>query len=284
VNEVYAEANGYVMKHLDESSSPHYDVYDSRWNKVKILEEALNPANGWARHLDWLVWLDADAIVLDMDLRIEKIVASYPYANVLMSAEHAGSSTLVNSGTVIVRNTPWTRTFLHTWWTFKNRKLYSDQEQFDLLFKAQEYSGLGLASKVAILPPDAINSDPPAMTQQRPHNQVLHLMGEHQGYRVRVFRAGLQALCAKLADTDTDIDGAVNRVIPQLGLGRDKLLQWTLEEYGRESTLLLQQYVLCSIVPPSFLVAMPLSLSHRSITACLHSLTPHDTSLTIIPP
>ena len=124
VNEVYAEANGYVMKHLDESSSPHYDLYDSRWNKVKILEEALDPVDGWARHLEWLVWLDADAIVLDMDLRIEKIVASYPYANVLMSAEHAGSSTLVNSGAVIVRNTPWTRTFLHTWWTFKNRKLY----------------------------------------------------------------------------------------------------------------------------------------------------------------
>ena len=33
-----------------------------------------------------------------------------------------------------------------------------------------------ISRKIAILPPDALNSDPPAMTQQRPFNQVLHLM------------------------------------------------------------------------------------------------------------
>jgi hypothetical protein len=38
-------------------------------------------------------------------------------------------------------------------------------------------------------------------------------------------------------------------------------------------------------VLPSFLLRQrPLCLSYPSITACLHSLTPHDTSLTIIPP
>ena len=44
-------------------------------------------------------------------------------------------------------------------------------------------------------------------------------------------------------------------------------------------------YVFCSIVLPSFLLflfVMSLSVSlYRSITACLHSLTPHDMSLTI---
>ena len=50
------------------------------------------------------------------------------------------------------------------------------------------------------------------------------------------------------------------------------------------------QYVSCSIISLlSFLVCyvsvrLSLSLSYPSIAACLHSLIPHDTSLTIIPP
>ena len=189
VNEIYAEHNNYVMLHLDGESSSEYDSFDSRWNKVKILEEALDPETGWARHLDWVVWIDADAIVLDMNLRIEEVVAPYPEAHLLVSAEHAGSSTLI-SGVVIVKNSAWSRAFLKEWWTFKSRTLYSDQEQFDLLYKAK-YAELGLDRKVVILPPDAINSDPPAMTMQKPYNQVLHLMGEHTMFRVRVFENGL---------------------------------------------------------------------------------------------
>ena len=142
---------------------------------MKALEEALEPEKGWGRNLDWIVWLDADAIILDMNMHIEKVAASRPNAHILMSAEHAGSSTLVNSGTIIVKNSEWSRRFLHMWWTYRNRKLYSDQEQFDLLY--QSFDGdTEFREKIAILPPDAINSDPPAMTQQKPYNQILHLM------------------------------------------------------------------------------------------------------------
>jgi hypothetical protein len=50
-----------------------------------------------------------------------------------------------------------------------------------------------------------------------------------------------------------------------------------------------QGYAFCSIsFPPPFLflfvMSLSLSLSYPSITACLYSMTPHDTSLTIIPP
>lgn len=233
VNEIYSESHGYVMRHLDENSGPSYDQYDSRWNKVKALEEAIEPKNGWGKKLDWIVWLDADAIVLDMNLQIEKVTAAYPDAHILMSAEHAGSSTLVNSGMAIVKNSEWSLKFLQMWWTYKNRKLYSDQEQFDLLYKAMEGSE-GFQSKIAILPPDAINSDPPAMTQQKPHNQVLHLMGEHQPFRVRVFESGLHELCAKMASAEAPS--------LQLGLSRENLHEWTLEEYGAESQNLLRDY------------------------------------------
>jgi hypothetical protein len=171
VNEAYAEHNGYVFKHFDEKTA-NYDGDDVRWNKVKILAEALDPDRGWARDLDYVVWIDADIIILDMGLRLELVAADNADADFLVSAEHAGSTTLINSGTVMVKNSAWSRRFLQDWWDFADRRLYSDQEQFDMLYKAQVLSGK-TSNRVAILPPDALNSDPPAMTQQKPNNQVV---------------------------------------------------------------------------------------------------------------
>lgn len=54
--------------------------------------------------------------------------------------------------------------------------MFSDQEQFDMLYKQEQDADSSLRDKVVILQPDAINSDPPAMTQQKDYNQVLHLM------------------------------------------------------------------------------------------------------------
>ena len=169
--EAYAEHNGYIMLHLDPGSS-NYEPKDARWNKVKILEEAIHPETGWARDLDYVAWVDADIIFLDMGLRLEQVAAANPKAHIIVSAEHAGSSTLINSGTVLVRNSNWARKFLAQWWNFADRRLHSDQEQFDLLYEADRYTK-DLEKYISILPPDALNSDPPAMTRQKPHNQVL---------------------------------------------------------------------------------------------------------------
>ncbi len=76
----------------------------------------------------------------------------------------------------MVRNSEYARSFLSRWWSFADRVLFSDQEQFDLLYKAELSRDPALRDKVVILEPDALNSDPPAMTQQKAHNQVLHLM------------------------------------------------------------------------------------------------------------
>jgi hypothetical protein len=85
VNEFYAEHNNYLFVMLDPIRA-NYDENDSRWNKVKILEDALHPATGWGRHLDYLMWVDADLIFLDMGLRLEKVAAEYPSAHLIASA------------------------------------------------------------------------------------------------------------------------------------------------------------------------------------------------------
>lgn len=183
VNAVYAERNEYYIVMYDEHTH-NYEAADSRWNKVKILERSLHyPLMGDSVDMDYVVWVDADFIFLDFSLRLEQIAAEHPKAHIIMSAEHAGSTTLINSGCIIVKNSQWSRSFLNEWWELADRRLYSDQEQFDLLFEKRRReairSGVGLSSfldKVAILPPHRLNSDPPAMSKQRPGHQCLHLM------------------------------------------------------------------------------------------------------------
>lgn len=89
---------------------------------------------------------------------------------------------MINSGCIIVKNTHWSRRFLKEWWDFADRNLYSDQEQFDLLYEHKKKIAMkqgninSFIEKIAILPPHRINTDPPAMTKQKPTHQVLHLM------------------------------------------------------------------------------------------------------------
>jgi tetratricopeptide (TPR) repeat protein len=239
VNEVYAEQNGYIMLHLDPATAK-FDEYDARWNKIKILEEALHPERGWARNLDYVMWVDADLIFLDLGLRLEQVAAEYPKADVLISAEHAGSSTLVNSGTVMVRNTRWGRQFLADWWDFGARKLFSDQEQFDLLYESRRTE---MQQHIAILPPDALNSDPPAMTKQKPHNQILHLMGEHTHYRMKAFGSAYKEICRKVSDEKNHISISSPLAL-QLTNTIENLHLWTIESYYEEMTERMKEYKL----------------------------------------
>lgn len=237
VNEAYAEHNGYIMLHLDPSTAK-FDEYDARWNKIKILEEALDPEKGWGRNLDYIMWVDADLIFLDLGLRLEQVAADNPKADVIISAEHAGSSTLVNSGTVMVRNTRWARKFLSDWWNYGARKLYSDQEQFDLLYESRRNE---MIQHIAILPPDALNSDPPAMTKQKPHNQVLHLMGEHTHYRMKAFGNAFKEICRKVNDTKNKVENSLP-LAQQLTNTVTNLHQWTLDSYYEEMTERMNKY------------------------------------------
>lgn len=87
INAAYAEHHGYSLTILDETSGA-FDSGDARWNKVKILESALDPFEGWAQDLDFLVWIDADFVFLDFGFRLESVVAeaSNPNAHLFISA------------------------------------------------------------------------------------------------------------------------------------------------------------------------------------------------------
>ena len=106
----YAELHGYSFRWLSKATGSNHQPGDARWNKVKIIDEALDPVNGWAKDSEYFVWLDADAIVLDMGLKIEEVGKQYPQADFICSADIRQG--LLNSGFLVMRNTKWLRAFV----------------------------------------------------------------------------------------------------------------------------------------------------------------------------
>lgn len=55
INQAYASHNCYLF-HIADPNTSNYESADVRWNKVRILEDALST---WAKDVEYLVWLDA---------------------------------------------------------------------------------------------------------------------------------------------------------------------------------------------------------------------------------
>jgi hypothetical protein len=156
VDQVYSEHNGYLLK-LADSVTSNYEPKDARWNKVKILDVALQT---WAKDSDYIVWLDADLIMLDLSMRIEKITSEYPHGEIWVSAsvESTTNSDLMNSGFLILKNTDFVKKWLlKEWWSSGDRNTFNDQEIFDKIYMKYKKSK-SLDKKVIILEPDALNS------------------------------------------------------------------------------------------------------------------------------
>jgi len=171
---------------------------------------------------------DADAVVLDFGLDVEELGRRHPLADVLASADIRMG--LVNTGTLLLRNTPWLRDFLRQWWYGPGGSMGNtaaselwrsvcDQDAFDRLYShysATWREGMPrISDKVKVLPMDAINSHPPAVVHQRAENAVLHLMGEDTAMRRELFRRAWGTVCAARS-------GGV--LAPQLGLNKNILL------------------------------------------------------------
>lgn len=82
---MFARHRGYEYRSYRSDSQPLGE--DFRWYKIKLMSEALDPVHGWAKNADYLVWIDADAIVMDFELSIEDIGNQHPEAHLIASAD-----------------------------------------------------------------------------------------------------------------------------------------------------------------------------------------------------
>jgi hypothetical protein len=160
INEKYCKEKGYEY-FLENDDEKIYKGLEGRaytWYKPKLILEVLQKTNP-----DYVLFLDADAIVSNSSYRIEEFIEE-GYDCVV--TEDYGPS-VMNAGVLLFKNTNWTKNFLKDWWDvsdklqgpdgqpsgFYNHGLWHDQTCFGHLYK----SDVNNSEKIKIIDNKVLN-------------------------------------------------------------------------------------------------------------------------------
>ena len=201
INTLYSYKRGYSYNIFTPSESEIFDSVDFRWSRVKIIDWMFHQHSSTSTP-SYFVWLDADFIFLDFNFNLFSDVIQFDNrtknADIIISAEYHAETGVANTGCFIIRNSTWSQQFVIRWWNndASVRKSAHDQVFFDRLYKKYlEEDPEGTLEHIVILPTRVLNSMPPAILQLRDSDRVLHLMGESNGLRGKVFSFALKNWC-----------------------------------------------------------------------------------------
>ncbi len=213
INSVYALHHGYEFNLLSPKSGHEFEKRDQRWNKVKIIMDLMSKHDDG----DYLVWLDSDLIIVDLGMKIDRIIEDIndPDVQLILSKDPFPEEvySVANTGLMIVKVSDWSRNFFFDWWNTEDRGLGWDQHVFTKLLETKYKNEMN--KHVLLLPPDALNTNRPATLNHLPHNQVLHMVGGLTRHRKTVFYEGFNEICTAISRG--------NDVKLQLGLTRSAL-------------------------------------------------------------
>jgi len=142
INERYCDEQNYIY-HIENDENKIKNKIGKRaftWYKPFLLLDVLEEHNP-----DYVLFLDADAIVVNNDYRIESFINSN--FDIICTEDYGPS--LMNAGVLLIKNTEWVKTFLKEWWNvcdtleggpdnikgFYENGLWHDQTCFSHLLK-----------------------------------------------------------------------------------------------------------------------------------------------------
>ena len=107
----YATKHGYQIydaSHLLDTSRP------PAWTKIRAVQALLQQQEA---KCDWVLWTDADTIIMNSDIKIESFLPADSAHDLLVGSDNGGG---YNSGVFLSRNSDWTRQFLEDWWNMND--------------------------------------------------------------------------------------------------------------------------------------------------------------------
>jgi len=126
---------------LDKSRHP-------AWSKIKLLQKNI-------QKYDWLMWIDADAIITNYNIKIEDLIDE-DY-EMIISKEDGDKKyfNTINSGVFLVKNTNWIINFLAFWYDTQNPNCWCwEQAVLNNLYCSTD----GIKQKIKIIPRKSMNS------------------------------------------------------------------------------------------------------------------------------
>ena len=196
---------GYSLRILSAETGDDHHPIDKRWNKILA---SIHAFAGWAKRYEYLVFIDADLMIIDDAFDISKHIVQNKDADIILASD---SIDVANTGFMIVRNTKWSIDFLERWWgSMGMMNTFCDQHVLNNLIS--DVRKTDDAHRIAVIPAKLINSVFPSIENFNETDKVLHLMGETNDVRdvVSAHLAGLVcrscAAAVSLHNLDSTLD------------------------------------------------------------------------------
>jgi galactosyl transferase GMA12/MNN10 family len=135
--ETYCQKHGY---HCFDGSDHHDASRPPAWSKIRAVQALLDGPE----QCDWVLWMDADTVIMNSDVRIEDFLPADATQDLLVASDKGGG---YNSGVFFFRNSAWSRQFLDEWWNMKDfvrppgLSLSGDNAAMKALLKSMEDQG-----------------------------------------------------------------------------------------------------------------------------------------------
>lgn len=145
-NRHYAERHGYDFRCWTDSNLAMAETIARcpalTWCKVHAINEALRAAADGAL----VLWIDADALVTNVQLRLEEVHVAHGAPDLLV-AKDVTPTCLINAGVLLVRNCEWSRSLFSELWegaaakglTFLHKKFH-EQSRLEQLLRRDDPS------------------------------------------------------------------------------------------------------------------------------------------------
>lgn len=142
VNEAYCQSKQYTFKRILLSPEDMQQLAGGRhlaWAKVALLLELVQGMDGGHRSVlnlrqlsmdsldyDYIVWIDADAMILDHAVRLEYFVKVAGGADFIIGEDMADTD-LLNTGLMFFRRaSPWCQRILRRWWEESDQRWHQE--------------------------------------------------------------------------------------------------------------------------------------------------------------
>jgi len=162
------------------------------WSKVPAILQYLRPEYGY----DYLVWIDADTLIMNDSIRVEDLIQRLMEGKDLM---YVAARQWVNTGVLFMRNTPFLTEFLTECWQHTDQICW-EQGAIDLLYRT---NWKNCQSKIKVVADQTqFNSD---WYQYKPGQFILHFPGcGEAGRPVDCLKRMMAKFCPIRMDEDTD--------------------------------------------------------------------------------
>jgi hypothetical protein len=113
----YAQKYGY---HLYDGSDYYDRSRPPAWSKIRAVQALFDMSPDREENetpCDWVLWMDADTVIMNSNVRIEDFLPADPTKDLIVVSDKGGG---YNSGVFLFRNSLWSKQFLEEWWNMND--------------------------------------------------------------------------------------------------------------------------------------------------------------------